>query len=47
MIKKPIPPQWFKLLKKSAAILFIAEAGAFAGTYYFWHRLNTNRGNFL
>lgn len=43
MLKLP-NPQWFKFFKKTAAVLFIAEGLGFAGSYYFWYRLNTNRG---
>ena len=41
---KKANPSWFKFLKKSAAVLFIAEGAAFIGSYAFWYRLNTNRG---
>lgn len=44
MLKHPLTPQWFKLFKKTAAVLFVAEGLAFAGTYFAWYRLNTNRG---
>lgn len=46
MLKKP-NPQWFKFFKKTAAVLFIAEGLTFAGSYYFWYKLNTNRGERL
>lgn len=45
MLKLP-KPQWFNRLKKAAAIAFVAESLAFAGSYIFWYRLNTNRGKF-
>lgn len=42
MLKKP-NPTWFKNLKKLAVVCFAAEGLCFAGSYYFWYRLNTNR----
>lgn len=41
---KKANPDWLKLVKKSAAILFVAEGAAFVGSYFFWNRLNTDRG---
>lgn len=43
MYKSP-NPQWFKILKKGAIIAFVGESLCFAGAYFFWYRLNTNRG---
>lgn len=40
-------PQWFRFFKKTAATLFILEGLGFAGSYYFWYRLNTNRGELM
>ncbi|KAK7070890.1 hypothetical protein SK128_019782 [Halocaridina rubra] len=33
----------FRLIKKGAAILFAAEVTIFAGCYYVYHRMNTQR----
>lgn len=43
MLKYP-KPQWIKNIKRVGAVLFVAESLAFAGSYFFWYRLNTNRG---
>lgn len=42
MLKLP-SPQWFKFLKKTATVLFVAESLAFAGSYFLWYKLNTDR----
>ncbi|XP_017477429.1 PREDICTED: uncharacterized protein LOC108367346 [Rhagoletis zephyria] len=40
--KKPKPAFW-KLIKGSAKVLFIAEAVCFATSYGVYYRMNTNR----
>lgn len=43
MLRKRSRSGFLEAIKKSAKILFVAEAIAFAVTYAGWHRLNTNR----
>lgn len=43
MLNKNPRPAWRKFVKKTAAVVFIAEAISFAAFYGFWHRTNTNQ----
>lgn len=43
MLQKTPKPAFWKFVKRSAAVLFVAEAVAFAVSYGVWHRMNTNR----
>lgn len=38
---------FFKFVRQSAKILFVAELVAFGATYLVWYRLNTNRGKWM
>lgn len=44
MLPKTPKPAFWKFLKGSAKVLFIAEAVCFAATYGVYYRMNTNRG---
>lgn len=37
-------PNWFRFIKRGAAVLFVLEAASFGVSYGVWHRMNTNRG---
>lgn len=43
MLPKTPKPAFWKFLKGSAKVLFIAEAVCFAATYGVYYRMNTNR----
>lgn len=43
MMRKQPKSQFVNLVKKLAAAVFIAEVGAFGASYYFYHRMNTDR----
>ncbi|KAK8721041.1 hypothetical protein OTU49_012960 [Cherax quadricarinatus] len=42
-MKKYPRSQLFSFIKKSAAVLFALEVGAFGGLYYVYNRMNTDR----
>ncbi|XP_018563719.1 protein CEBPZOS [Anoplophora glabripennis] len=43
MIIKNPKPAYRRWLKKGALTLFVIEAVCFAGSYFVWHRINTER----
>lgn len=44
MLQKAPKPQAWKLIKKGAKILFVAELVAFGVSYGVWHHMNTDSG---
>lgn len=43
IVKSPKSPGW-KLVKRTAAALFVIETGLFFGSYGVWSKLNSDRG---
>lgn len=44
MLLKDPKPNSRKWIKRGATILFAVEGICFIGTYFIWHRINTERG---
>ncbi|CAH0561035.1 unnamed protein product [Brassicogethes aeneus] len=42
LIKNP-KPAYRKWIKRGALTLFVVEAGCFIGSYFVWHKINTER----
>lgn len=43
LIKNP-KPEYRRWIKKTAIVLFVAEAAAFTASYFLWSKVNTDRG---
>ncbi|XP_019876005.1 protein CEBPZOS [Aethina tumida] len=42
LIKNP-KPEYRRWIKKTAIVLFVAEAAAFTASYFLWSKVNTDR----
>lgn len=45
MITKTPKSGILQFIKRGAAIVFVIEAVGFAGSYFIWHKTNTDRGS--